>query len=530
MTKIKMKNEQVSLRQKLSENRRKISRILIHILLLILVVINIFPLYWMITFSLKDNNEIKGYKKEAEKTRWEEIEDAIIDVTGNAKDIAWDSFKRAVINVSNTAARKDPALSPKDHKAREEEIGGLIEANWSSIQDSVAAIDGIFAKDRTRDLDMSDSDAVKAVVQGEEMASIYAQIEEIVNSTIAKEIPIKKAQASGAEAAADGEEQAEEGYVYDFVFSPPAADGKPGRVTNDQKRVLKAISRLNQLQNADVADPWTAIKDAVGNMMGDDMKDTLDQPETEYVPPNHVGLPSQFRWENYESALKVGRHYDPNSVTKRNTMYYYFLNSLVVSVAAILITILAAFMATYAMTRLVWKGRKAMNKFFMLGLTIPIHAAIVPVYMILSRLQWLNTYQALIIPYAAFSLAMAILISVGFMGDIPYDLDEAAFLDGCGIWGIFFRVILPLMMPAVATVGIYTFLQCWNELLFATIFVSDGAYRTLPVGVQQLFGQYTTDWGPIGAALSIATIPTLIVYIALSKRIQAGFIAGAVKG
>ena len=86
------------------------------------------------------------------------------------------------------------------------------------------------------------------------------------------------------------------------------------------------------------------------------------------------------------------------------------------------------------------------------------------------------------------------------------------------------------MMPAVATVGIYTFLQCWNELLFATIFVSDGAYRTLPVGVQQLFGQYTTDWGPIGAALCIATIPTLIVYVALSKRIQAGFIAGAVKG
>jgi raffinose/stachyose/melibiose transport system permease protein len=86
------------------------------------------------------------------------------------------------------------------------------------------------------------------------------------------------------------------------------------------------------------------------------------------------------------------------------------------------------------------------------------------------------------------------------------------------------------MMPATATVGIYTFLQCWNELLFATIFVSKGQYMTLPVGVQQLFGQYTTDWGPIGAALAIATIPTMIVYALLSKRIQAGFIAGAVKG
>ena len=116
------------------------------------------------------------------------------------------------------------------------------------------------------------------------------------------------------------------------------------------------------------------------------------------------------------------------------------------------------------------------------------------------------------------------------MGDIPYDLDEAAFLDGCGVWGIFGRVIAPLMIPATSTVGIYAFLQCWNELLFATIFVSKGQYKTLPVGVQQLFGQYTTDWGPIGAALAIATIPTMIVYILLSKRIQAGFIAGAVKG
>ena len=236
------------------------------------------------------------------------------------------------------------------------------------------------------------------------------------------------------------------------------------------------------------------------------------------VEPNHVGLPKQWEWGNYSEAMNTGN------------MGQYFLNSLVVAVSVIAITLIAAFMATYALTRLVWKGRKMMNKFFMLGLTIPIHAAIVPVYVILSRMKLLNTYAALIFPYAAFALSMGILISIGFMGDIPYDLDEAAFLDGCGVWGIFCRIIAPLMMPAIATVGIYTFLQCWNELLFATIFVSSGSYRTLPVGVQQLFGQYTTRWGPIGAALSIATIPTMIVYILLSKRIQDSFIAGAVKG
>ena len=233
---------------------------------------------------------------------------------------------------------------------------------------------------------------------------------------------------------------------------------------------------------------------------------------------NVMGLPEEWLWSNYTRALGVGN------------MGRYFFNSLLVTAVTILITLIAAIMATYAMTRLHWKGRKRMNAFFMLGLTIPIHAAIVPLYTTLSSLKMLNTYWALIIPYSAFSLSMGILISTGFMGDIPYDLDEAAFLDGCGMWGIFFRVIVPLMLPAVSTVGIYTFLQSWNELMFATIFISKDVYKTLPVGIQSLSGQYTTEWGPIGAALALATIPTLIVYVFLSKQIQESFIAGAVKG
>ena len=233
---------------------------------------------------------------------------------------------------------------------------------------------------------------------------------------------------------------------------------------------------------------------------------------------NVVGLPKYWVWDNYTRAMNTGN------------MPLYFLNSVIVAVSTIVITLLASVMATYAITRLDWKGRKRMNKFFMLGLTIPIHASIVPLYTTLAKLKMLNSYFALIIPYSAFSLAMGILISIGFMGDIPYDLDEACFLDGCGVWGTFLRVIAPLMMPAVATVGIYTFLQCWNELMFANVFISKDSLKTLPVGVQALSGQYTTDWGPIGAALSIATIPTLLVYVFLSKQIQDSFIAGAVKG
>ena len=233
---------------------------------------------------------------------------------------------------------------------------------------------------------------------------------------------------------------------------------------------------------------------------------------------NVAGLPQNWIWSNYTEALKTGN------------MGRYFLNSGIVAVATILITLAVALMATFALTRLIWKRRKTLNKFFMLGLTIPIHASIVPIYVTLSRLHLLNTYLALIIPYAAFSLSMAILVCTGFMNAIPRELDEAACIDGCGVWGIFLRVIVPLMKPAVATVGIYTFLQCWNELMFANIFISKTALKTLPVGIQALSGQYTTAWGPIGAALVVATFPTLFIYVFLSKRIQDSFVAGAVKG
>ena len=233
---------------------------------------------------------------------------------------------------------------------------------------------------------------------------------------------------------------------------------------------------------------------------------------------NVVGLPKNWLWSNYTTALNTGR------------MGKYFLNSAIVAVATILITLAVALMGTFALTRLIWKQKKALNKFFMLGLTIPIHASIVPVYVTLSKLHLLNTYWALIIPYSAFSLSMAILVCTGFMNEIPRELDESACIDGCGVWGIFFRIIVPLMKPAVATVGIYTFLQCWNELMFANIFISKSALKTLPVGVQALSGQYTTDWGPIGAALVLATFPTLLLYVFLSRKIQESFMAGAVKG
>ena len=233
---------------------------------------------------------------------------------------------------------------------------------------------------------------------------------------------------------------------------------------------------------------------------------------------NVIGLPREWLWENYEKALTVGH------------MLKYFMTSRIMAGGSILVTTVAALMAAYALGRLIWKGRNLANALFMLGLTIPIHAAMLPIFLIMKNMRLLNTYQSLILPYAAFSLAMAILVSGSFLQSIPEELEESACIDGCGTYGIFFRVTLPLMKPAFSTVAIFTFLNAWNEFMFAIVFVSDSRYKTLPVGIQELFGQYMSDWGPVGAALVIATFPTLLLYCFMSGKIQESMIMGAVKG
>ena len=235
-------------------------------------------------------------------------------------------------------------------------------------------------------------------------------------------------------------------------------------------------------------------------------------------PMNIIGLPRVWEWKNYDVAFHTGN------------IFGNFLNSIIIAIATILLTLVASLMATYAMTRIKWRGSSLMNKFFMLGLTIPLHAALLPVFLMMTKIGLVNMRLALIIPYAAFSLSMGIMISGGFMEDIPKDLDEAAKIDGCGVWGTFGRIIAPLMKPAISTVAIYTFLQCWNEFMFASVLYNSGKGTTLPVGVNALFGRYNQDYGVIGASLVLATMPMLVIYGIFSKNIQDSFIAGAVKG
>ncbi|BCJ94006.1 putative ABC transporter permease protein YurM [Anaerocolumna cellulosilytica] len=239
---------------------------------------------------------------------------------------------------------------------------------------------------------------------------------------------------------------------------------------------------------------------------------------SEIFGSNVLGLPKDWLWSNYAEALGKGN------------MALYFFNSIIVTFLTIALTLLCSLMAAYALTRMEWRGRRTVRNIFMLGLTVPIHAAILPVFIMLRSFKMTNSYQALILPYTAFALAMAIMICQSFTENIPRELEEAACIDGCGVYGIFCRIILPLMKPALSTIAIFTFLQAWNELMFAVIFISDSRYRTLSVGIQTLSGAYTTKWGPIGAALVIATFPTLIAYGFLGKEIQKSLLAGAIKG
>ena len=249
---------------------------------------------------------------------------------------------------------------------------------------------------------------------------------------------------------------------------------------------------------------------------------------SEIFGENVLGLPKKWLWSNYADALKSGTLSTGSMMD--STIINGFKNSIIITVLTIAVTVSCALMACYALTRMKWRGRETVNNIFMLGLTVPIHAALLPVFLMLKTLKMLNSYQALIIPYAAFALAMAIMIFGSFMVNIPEELEESACLDGCGTFGIFFRIILPLMRPAVSTVAIFTFLQAWNELMFAVIFNSESRFNTLPVAINTFFGSYTTKWGPIGAALVIATFPTLFVYSFISKKIQESLIAGAIKG
>ncbi len=231
---------------------------------------------------------------------------------------------------------------------------------------------------------------------------------------------------------------------------------------------------------------------------------------------NILGFPKEWLWSNYITVLRS------------SNIFRYFTNSVVITVITIIITNVLSAMVAYALTRLKWKLSNAVYILFLTGMMIPIHAALLPLFIILKPV--LNTYLALIIPYVGFALPLSVLILSGFMGTIPREIEEAAFLDGAGIGRIFTYIIVPLMKPALATISVLTYLSSWNELMFAITFINKEVYKTLTFGIMSMVGRYTTNWGLIGAGLVIATIPSIAIYMLMSEQIQGSLSSGAVKG
>jgi raffinose/stachyose/melibiose transport system permease protein len=233
---------------------------------------------------------------------------------------------------------------------------------------------------------------------------------------------------------------------------------------------------------------------------------------------NQFGLPGTFVFENYISAWETAN------------LGILFTNSLFVTITATLLTVLIGAIASYFLSRFNFKLNKAAYVFFIFGMLIPIHATLVPMFILMRNLGLLNMPITLIFPYIAFHLPITIFILTSFMKAFPKDIEESAIMDGCGIFRIFWSIILPMSRPALATVVILNFIYNWNEFSFALVLINDPALQTLPLGLASFAGQFTTNYGAQMAGLTMSMIPILAFYLLLEKEIVNGMTAGAVKG
>lgn len=227
-------------------------------------------------------------------------------------------------------------------------------------------------------------------------------------------------------------------------------------------------------------------------------------------------LPASFGFHNYLEAwstAKIGN---------------YFLNSMVISFSAVFIMCVLAAMSSYYIAR-VTKSNKLYG-YFMLGIMIPIHAMLIPTFIMLRQVNLLNTRLGLTIVYCAVNLALSVFILVGFMKGIPKEIEEAADIDGANIYQTFWSLILPISKPGIATIATLSFLNTWNDFLYAQVLISNPVLKTLTQGIQNLKGQYSTDYGLMSAGLVITIIPVTVIYILFQEQVVKGMTAGAVKG
>ncbi|HBE78792.1 MAG TPA: carbohydrate ABC transporter permease [Firmicutes bacterium] len=233
---------------------------------------------------------------------------------------------------------------------------------------------------------------------------------------------------------------------------------------------------------------------------------------------NSFGIPHIWRFENYYQAWKNGN------------IGADFFNSTFICCVSIICILLITSMAAYILSRFQFRLNFMIYSFFLMGLMIPWASNLLPLFLTLKKIGVYDTYWALILPYISFEIPFGVFILTGFMKSIPTELEEAAVIDGCSNWAIFMHVIIPLSKPVLSTVAILTFLDVWNEYLFALVFLSNPAHFTLSLGLAAFQTGRVQYYGIIMAGIIISIIPVLFVYILLQKQVIKGMTTGAVKG
>ena len=234
-----------------------------------------------------------------------------------------------------------------------------------------------------------------------------------------------------------------------------------------------------------------------------------------YTP--HV-LPWPLTFEHFHTAMT------------RPLFGNYLRNSLVVVSAAVVLSVLVAALAALAVARMRWRGRRAYVLLILLAQTAPLEALLIPAFLILRDAGLLNRLPALVATYFIITLPFTIWTLRGFVAAIPVELEEAAMTDGCTRLGAYRRVVFPLLAPGLVATSIFAFITAWNEFVFALVLMQEQAKLTLPVWLSTFRTAFGTDWGGTMAASTLFTLPVLIFFLSVQRRLVSGLSAGAVKG
>jgi N,N'-diacetylchitobiose transport system permease protein len=212
------------------------------------------------------------------------------------------------------------------------------------------------------------------------------------------------------------------------------------------------------------------------------------------------------------------------------TFVDFFLNSVLVAVATVVVSSLVALLAATAVARFRFRLRTTFLIMLLIVQMIPLEALVIPLFLMIRRLGLYNTLPSLILTYIGFSLPFAVWMLRGFVAAVPRELEEAAAIDGASWAQTFRKILLPLVAPGLVATSIFSFITAWNELIFALTFINDQSKYTLPVAVTFFFGRDDTAWGLVMAASTLLTLPVVVFFLLVQRRMVTGLVAGAVKG